>query len=321
MGSRFFEIFCDSRIEGSWLQSLSPLLKAATLRQIGDRGKNPEAIEKLISYDRPDVIVLHDGSPILVVEKTKEVPTGHNVGQRMARLVKAAELRVPFIYKMPFDARKHGRHSNICRLNIRVISALERISEIHKVPAIALPTAIDRNGEILKHSPCDAQVSAILANYLINFDFSAFGAAQAFMRSEYKKRLAIRAAYGLPPKTVSIVKSRQLETIVGYRVDFLNRREESVLYTIGMNPEKCRREDPYTGTQFIYDYTMCRTGVLAADKSRNLVLSFPKITKNRWLAANPIDGNRKSCNWYLTASAILLSDGYIDVKEGALLAK
>jgi hypothetical protein len=66
---------------------------------------------------------------------------------------------------------------------------------------------------------------------------------------------------------------------------------------------------------------MCRTGVLAADKSRNLVLSFPKITKNRWLAANPIDGNRKSCNWYLTASAILLSDGYIDVKEGALLAK
>ena len=39
---------------------------------------------------------------LLVVKKTREVPTGHNVGQRMARLIRAVELGIPTIYFCPF---------------------------------------------------------------------------------------------------------------------------------------------------------------------------------------------------------------------------
>ena len=48
-------------------------------------------IQKLLKYDRPDIILVKEGVPKLVIEKTREVPTGHNVGQRFARLVNAVE--------------------------------------------------------------------------------------------------------------------------------------------------------------------------------------------------------------------------------------
>ena len=121
-------------------------------------------------------------------------------------------------------------------------------------------------------------------------------------------------AYGRPPPSVQIVQTAEL---LYEWSDLLNTperrvlavREESVVYEIGMTPGACRREDPYTGTQFIYDYNWCRSGPEPADKKRNLILHFPKIDRRRWYAANPNDDSRKSCNWYLTASALMFADG------------
>jgi hypothetical protein len=78
-----------------------------------------------------------------------------------------------------------------------------------------------------------------------------------------------------------------------------------------MTPEKCRREDPYTGTQFIYDYGWLRNGPRPVDRETNLLIHVPKVTMKRWLEANPNDIQRKSSNWYLTADGIVLSDGII----------
>jgi hypothetical protein len=101
----------------------------------------------------------------------------------------------------------------------------------------------------------------------------------------------------------------------------LLKRKQSIVYSIGMTPAKCRREDPYTGTTFIYDYTLCRIGPNPTDKSKNLILSIPRISRRRWLTANPNDVSRKSSNWYLTATMIALKDGYVFVGEGRNLGK
>ena len=40
------------------------------------RKNNPEYIQKLLKYDRPDIILVKEGIPKLVIEKTREVPYG-----------------------------------------------------------------------------------------------------------------------------------------------------------------------------------------------------------------------------------------------------
>jgi hypothetical protein len=314
-----YQVYADSRHEGAWLKQLSPRLKDAHILEIGQRGANPDAVERLITYDRPDVILLKDGHAILVVEKTREVPTGHNVGQRLARLVRAAELGVPSIYKLPFDAMKHGTYGNVCHINIRLLKAMAMISRIHDVPAVAVSMRVDSRGEILPNAPCDMLVAEMLEAYLPNLEHAAFSPSLEAMRDEYSRRLKVRPSYGSLPPSVSTIKTANARSILGLDVRFPVPRDETVVYTIGMTEAKCRREDPYTGTQFIYDYTLCRVGPRSFEKRRNLVLHFPRIRKGVWLANNPPDPNRKSCNWYLTASTIALADGFIDVRDGQLL--
>ena len=75
-----------------------------------------------------------------------------------------------------------------------------------------------------------------------------------------------------------------------------------------MTEQNCKRQDPYTGAQFVYDYAYCRSGKSVDQKNRNLILNFPLIKKNIWLKENPNNPNTKSCNWYLTANALMFKD-------------
>ena len=52
---------------------------------------NRLGMQDVLSYDRPDIILVDGDTPILVVEETVEVPSGHNVGQRFARIAAAAQ--------------------------------------------------------------------------------------------------------------------------------------------------------------------------------------------------------------------------------------
>ena len=108
------QIYCDAFQVVEWFNKLSNSFRNAELLEIESRGRNPPLIEQLIEYDRPDIILVIDGKVKLALEKTEEVPTGHNVGQRFARIVKSAELQIPFIYFCPFVAMKHGKYANKC---------------------------------------------------------------------------------------------------------------------------------------------------------------------------------------------------------------
>jgi hypothetical protein len=312
------EAFCDDLNEYSWFITLDNRLKAARFERIGQRGSNPSVIDDLIIYDRPDVILLNNGKPVLVIEKTREVPTGHNVGQRVARLVRALELGIPTIKFFPFDARKHGAHTGVCNLNARLLLSFENMWNIHETPIAAINWPSDSHGELIEDESADAQLSRLISGYLdsdFDRDCAEFEGARELQLGEYSTRCAAYVPYAKPPPSLRIDSTSTILRELGVSLKSDNAiqllsRKESVLYEIGMNEDKCRREDPYTGTQFIYDYLYCRNGPTTEDKFRNLILYFPKIREDVWKSENPDDPSRKSSNWYLTANAHVFSDGW-----------
>jgi len=286
---------------------------------MGQRGQNPDIIDELISYDRPDIILCKDNVPVLVLEKTTEVPTGHNIGQRMGRIVKAAEMGVPVIKFLPFDARKHGEYSSMCNLNIRLLDAFIKISKIHGVPVIAMNWISDENGELVRDGSQDFELAKLVDSYFksdCKKHIPDFDRQIKIMQKEWRTRLAIKKSYALPPPSVLILKTS--EFVKRYHISGVSRgirlRSKTLVYKMDMSPDKCRREDPYTGMQFIYDYQYCRIGKGTEEKGVNLVLHIPQVTVDEWMQANPDDQQRKSCLWYKTANLIILKDGIIQLR-------
>jgi|GEM_PF-755755 len=315
MGQLF--VYSDNAIESAWFKSLHHSFENLESRVIQGRGKNPDVIENLIQYDRPDIILTDGLKALLVVEKTREVPTGHNVGQRVARLVKAVENRVPTIKFFPFDAKKHGKYANICKLNIRLLLAFDKMWNIHDCPIIALNWIADEDGELIDDGSEDAEIKSVLSDFVDSgFDpkCQRFTDIREQSSQEYDNRLAQRPEYGTPPPSVTFRITSSYLSSLGFSIEsnvktHLLRNQESLVYEIGMTEEKCKRQDPYTGTQFIYDYAYCRFGKRPEEKNLNLILYFPNIRKSVWEQKNPNDLNTKSCNWYLVANAFIFSDG------------
>lgn len=312
-----YKIYCDNKVEGFWFKGLTAHFSGATLHSIGRRGSNPSHVDDLIRYDRPDIILLAGEKPVMVVEKTREVPTGHNVGQRIARLVRAVESGVLTIKYFPFDARKHGSYTAVCNLNIRLLEAFTAMTRIHGVPILAVNWPMDKNGELVDDGTEDDRIKAVVGDYLGTGHKNNCGeilAQQRIMEDEYKARLARRGAYARPPGSIVMVSSISLGDYIDgtlqkeIRTRFM-ARPKTLLYQIGMTPESCKRQDPYTGMQFIYDYLLCRDGADPGDKHTNLVLHFPLLTRKKWYENNPNNPSTKSCNWYITANGFLFKDG------------
>lgn len=316
-------IYHDSPVEASWFLGLDNRLESAELKKIHSRGSNPPSIDELVVYDRPDIILEVDGQPVLVLEKSREVPTGHNVGQRFPRLVRAAEMGVPVIKFFPFDAMKHGEYAGKCHLNARLLKAFDRMTEIHDVPVLAVNWPCDDDWELIDDGSEDELLSDLVSDFIDEgFDewCDAFDAQLVRNEKELDRRLAKRSQYDLPPGSVEITDTSSVLREISHYFDGaspnqLQSRPETVVYEIGMSPANCRREDPYTGTQFIYDYNWCRTGASPDEKERNLILHFPKIERKTWYDKNPNDSTRKSQCWYLTANAFKFKDGLDVIRE------
>jgi len=316
-------IYYDDLQEGEWFRDLSPLLHTVPIRPIGRRNTNPSAIERLLRYDRPDIILIADNEPRLVVEKTSEVPTGHNVGQRFGRFANAVEEQVMVVFFLPFVAMKHGRYAGVCYIPARFFMALEKMEEIHGIPVLAVNWPCDDRFELVRDGSQDEAMKGLVDELVINgFNYSRvkiIDELRDVMKKMRAERSSIQPLTAKPPPSVRTQKTRDY-------VDYLKRvfpkdtealpknclrREDTLIYRLGMTPQKCRREDPYTGTQFIYDYIWCRSGPKPSDKHANLVLEVPLVSKRRWLEANPNDPTRKSSVYYATADFIVLKDGLI----------
>ena len=311
------EIYYDSLVEEDWFKNLNKELNLSNSHKIQLKGNIP-IIDNLLTYDKPDIILTKDKKPVLVVEKMKEVPTGHNPFQRAARLARAAENKIPAIYFFPFKAKKHGKFSNICYLNLRLLEAFEKMWKIHNSPILAVNWICDQDGELVDDGSEDESLKFILEKYInSNFDRSCqiFQELRIEMIKEYNERLLLPRGmiYKNPPPSVPIKKTKDFLDNLEFSIDkeikhSLMKREESVIYKIGLNDSTPKRQDPYTGSALIYDYLYCRKAINPEDKYRNLIIYFPKISFSKFKEKFPND-KTKSSNWYISANALVFCDG------------
>lgn len=304
-----YTIVHDALPEADWFQNLSEQLLDADISRLSD--DSPEPVLEIASYDRPDIILLRDGVPVLVVEKTGHVPTGKNPLQRVARLVKAAETGVPGVFFVPYAAKKHGENASKTNLNHRAIQALRRIERINETPMLIPPWPTDDDYELVHDGSEDRLIGRFVDQFLradCDPDVPAAGEIRTQSEQGAERILSEYAPYKNPPKSVTIQPTEsavaQYDGLSGDG-SFRTGREETVVCDFKF---RTRRTDPYIGSQFAYDYLYCRTGPTVRDRNRNLVLNMPRIDRETWFEYHPYKPGNKTSLWYGCADALVLSD-------------
>ena len=309
-----FTILYDELQEAEWFRRLDSSLADAKQVAITDARLWP-CLQNVLLYDRPDIVLLDDQTPILVVEETVEVPSGHNVGQRFARLAAAAEAGVPFLYFGPYAAKKHGGVTAGPRyMNIRLFQALNAIERTMGIAVTTINWPVDEYFEVRRDQEKDEDVrdylSTFLGLYASQSDLGQLN--KAILSSNIHRRMvderntfaktSIRRLdqYDNPPPSVKILTLPEFRQRHGHIPAKLQSAVELVIYKVGM---KRMRSDPYTGTAMLYRYLY-----LLEHPSRALVLWFPNITEMMWRKA-AANSNRKDVRLFrISADAILFAD-------------
>jgi hypothetical protein len=272
---------------------------------------------EILRYDRPDIILAHNSEPVLVLERTVEVPSGHNVGQRFARLAAAAEARRPLVYIGPYVARKHGGKTEGPRwMNLRLFHALDVVSEVHDTAVTTIDWPVDGNFEIIRTPAKDDGIKSYLDTFFAELaKHGPDGISHAMMRSAVQgqlraKRDAFTAIvknqhqYEIPPPSVTLKAGAG--AALAFELPELSSHGELAIYRVGM---KKIRSDPYTGMAMLYRYLY----VLGEpERDRGLILHFPHVDRAAWTRAAAAT-RRKDIRLYChVADGIILSDGYLD---------
>ncbi|MEF3309603.1 hypothetical protein PV433_11940 [Paenibacillus sp. GYB004] len=312
------KIYFDDIQEGIWFKSLHPYLSEASLEAITGATIRNTKLQGVLKYDRPDIILTFDGNPILVLERTIEVPSGHNVGQRFARLAAAAEARVPLVYFGPYVARKHGGATEGPRyMNLRLFKALDIMQDINNSAITTINWPVDSKSEILQDPSKDNRVREYLKMF---FEFfiklgpkdvhkaiieSKFQAQQLLERKEFiKNKVTKPEQYDNPPDSVTISDTKTFFKSTGIDTPSFPY-DQIVLYHVGMTYV---RSDPYTGMALLYRYLY----IAKSQGKTCLILRFPNITKEMWNVVAYSGKERKDVRIYKTvADGILFKDDFV----------
>ena len=165
-----FTILYDEPQEAEWFRNLNTKLADAEEESITNARNWPE-MQGVLAYDRPDIVLLDGGTPILTVEETVEVPSGHNVGQRFARIAASAEAGVPSFYFGPYAARKHGGITAGPRyINGRLFLALDALVRATSSAVTTINWPVDADFEVRRGQEKDGDARAYLATFLSLYD-------------------------------------------------------------------------------------------------------------------------------------------------------
>lgn len=315
-----FTVLYDEPQEADWFKGLHKELEGAAEVPITE-AKDWPSVAGVLGYDRPDIVLLSDDRPILVVEETVEVPSGHNVGQRFARLAAAAEHKVPCLYFGPYVARKHGGVTAGPRfMNLRLFGALDAMVRTTGTAVTTINWPVDEDCEVRRDPHKDDDVREYVATVLglyrgqppteFNKEVlaSAIHARMLEERAVFVGTVKKAEQYDLPPESVQVLTRETFTAAYGLDPrDHGISASEIVLYNVGM---KKIRSDPYTGMGMLYHYLY-----IAEHKERALVLWFPEIDRATWNAAASRP-TRKDVRLYKhAAEAILFKDDLVAKKD------
>lgn len=308
-----YTIFCDDYQEGIWFRKLDPHLFDAELFVIPSKRSQITAcrLDGILKYDRPDIILQDSGDPILVLERTSEVPSGHNVGQRYGRLLAAAEERIPVVYFGPYMAYKHGGNTAGPRyMNLRLFYSLQNVSEQFDTAITTINWPVDQSCEVLKTPEKDARVKEYMELFFSYYDahgsegLTEYIKESSFQKEQYQEQewfakhmIQSPEQYDYPPESVEILSAEDFRRRSGIRIVDLER--EIVIYDIGMT---YIRSDPYAGMAALYRHLYCQNGA-------PLILHFGQIKKDTWYQQRTTSKTYRMFKQF--ADAIWFQDGFV----------
>lgn len=308
-------IYCDDLQEGMWFKNLNHRFDDAYLEIIPASRKtiNSLGLDKVLKYDRPDIILLDNDEIIFVLERTVEVPSGHNVGQRYGRLLAAAEEHIPVVYFGPYAAYKHGGNTAGPRyMNLRLFYSLNNVSRNLNTAITTINWPVDVHYEVLRTPSKDDRLKAYLELFFSYYDRHGFNGLTEyindsdFQQEQIDEQIAFAETeirdpeqYDIPPDSVEIIGISEFLRRYGLSLRFHRNITEVILYHVGMT---YIRSDPYTGMSALYKN-------LYGNDSRVLILDFANIDSPKWYS------QRKSSKTYRMykefADGILFSDGFV----------
>lgn len=283
-----YEIFCDSLQEGLWFKRLNICFSDAKLAVIPNslREQRTHGLERVLQYDRPDIILKDNGNVIFVLERTVEVPSGHNVGQRFGRLVAAAKERIPVVYFGPYMAYKHGGVTAGPRyMNLRLFYSLKNIADYYNTAVTTINWPVNQNCEVLKTPLKDERLVEYLELFMDYYNaHGSIGLTEHIKNSSFQKKqyheqemfaeneVKKPEQYNTPPDSVKIMPVSQFERIYCILPYHDNCIRHIELYHVGMT---YIRSDPYAGMAALYHYLYGRHDVVQ-------ILHFPNIPYDAW---------------------------------------
>lgn len=317
-----FTILFDEPQEANWFRRLHSHLQSAREAPITEARRLP-TLGQVLAYDRPDIILLDGDKPILVVEETVEVPSGHNVGQRFARLAAAAECGVPCLYFGPYKARKHGGATAGPRyMNVRLFHAFDAMVRSTGSAVTSINWPVDSHCEVRRDFEKDEDVRSYIDTFLKAYerapDIRTLN--QAILSSDIHRRMidertrfvasSIRNAsqYDGPPDSVEFLPVSSFHKRFGAAKGVLRSEvTEIVLYRVGMT---YIRSDPYTGMAMLYHYLY-----VVENRSRCLALWFPDVSISAWREASRNTSRKDIRMFRVAADAIVFSDGLLSKSQ------
>lgn len=311
----YYEIFCDSLQEGMWFRNLHPDFANANLEVMpGSKRKQQRyGIDRVLQYDRPDIVLKDNDRVIFVLERTVEVPSGHNVGQRFGRLVAAAKERIPVVYFGPYMAYKHGGDTAGPRyMNLRLFYSLNNVSEYYNTAITTINWPVDANCEVLKTPVKDLRLKAymdLFLNYYNSYGMNGlteYIKNSPFQHQQYMEQTSFAQdqirdpdQYDYPPDSVEIMSVYQFESAYCPVPNLSSRIKDVLVYHVGMNNI---RSDPYTGMAALYHFLYGRDDLIQ-------ILHFPNIYYAEWC---DLKRTTKTYRMYKEfCSAIFFADGLV----------
>lgn len=308
-----FTVFCDDYQEGIWFKRLDPHLSDARLSIIPASRSNISAhgLDGVLKYDRPDIILWDHKRPVLVLERTTEVPSGHNAGQRYGRLLAAAEERIPVVYICPYMAYKHGGITAGPRyMNLRLFYSLKNISEQFNTAVTTINWPVDSRCELLKTEEKDARVKEYLKQFFSYYDANGSKGLTEYIREsdfqaeQYQEQVwfakhNVRSPqrYSSPPKSVELLSPKEFRRRCGEDVAIPDRK--ILVYHVGM---RYVRPDPYAGMAALYKCLYGQDGAF-------LVLRFERIRQSSWYQQKAKNKTYRMFKQF--ADAIWFQDGFV----------